>query len=1036
MATIRDRYVLDIDTKGATQNLTRLKGALIAVGGAVVTKQILDITATFEDLRTSLNTVTGSAAAGGAALDKIKDFARTSQFGVEELSKSFIQLKAAGIEPTERLLRTFTDTAAVTTDQLGSLEAITALLSRTTGGGLGLEELERLADRGIPVYRILQEEIGITRQEISEFGQTAEGARTLVEGLLAGLDREFGGATQARLENLSTVMSNFQIALKQVIAEFGEGLAPAVKAIVGDLTNFLDSSEGFAGALGRGIGDLLLSVRNAIAEIADELKIFEAGGLQRAFGELFVGLGEFIEAFQQGVRTLLQGLNAVVSQVARMLNLSDDIEILGKDESVQSRIQELKIAQGYLEDLKAGSPVRGFFEDLLDPGDFLASLGIVNNTLDAQLADVNRQLENLEAGRYINETVKDLDNGTQSAFELSEGIKQLGRDLIAAGEAAELNAAFPQYEDAILRIAAAQERAAQTSGAFLGEPSEVNAIQTQFKSLTDTIADYNQRFLDGLDSQERARIGYAEVRETIAQLNNQLQNNTELTDEQRQQIENAIVVLEREKNALHNVAKSGEFLNDIIQGSKDALRENRAEHEQLVNAIQQLEVQQRSETLASEEGRVALLALQEALAANSAEYDSLTGKVELQNSAISSSVDFYNNLIESARESVREQINAAEAQGRLNEDLAQGKINIDQYAEAKQRLNSILGIVNERTQTYAEYVQEITDRVNDSVRVDEYKARLLEELQEKYGAVANASGIYAQFLDALGVKTDEVADKSKNLVNAIDSVVRASESRAAAALDQEQLIGLEGINRTLKDIELQELRTAEAAKKRIRAQFEGASGVDMSRLNSELARIDAVTQATIESRQRVAQLQEEERLRTEEYQRSFEYGWKNAFDSYKDNATNSAKQAEQIFGRFTKGMEDAIVGFARTGKFSMRDFLADIAEMILRSQIQRLMAQMFGGFNLFGGGGGSSRFAGGFANGGTIPAGQFGLVGENGPEFITGPANITPMGGGSNITLNINAVDAPSFQQLIARDPKFVFAVAEQGRRSIPEMRR
>jgi lysozyme len=37
-----------------------------------------------------------------------------------------------------------------------------------------------------------------------------------------------------------------------------------------------------------------------------------------------------------------------------------------------------------------------------------------------------------------------------------------------------------------------------------------------------------------------------------------------------------------------------------------------------------------------------------------------------------------------------------------------------------------------------------------------------------------------------------------------------------------------------------------------------------------------------------------------------------------------------------------------------------------------------------------SRFAGEFAEGGTIPSGKFGLVGERGPELISGPGQITP----------------------------------------------
>ena len=81
-------------------------------------------------------------------------------------------------------------------------------------------------------------------------------------------------------------------------------------------------------------------------------------------------------------------------------------------------------------------------------------------------------------------------------------------------------------------------------------------------------------------------------------------------------------------------------------------------------------------------------------------------------------------------------------------------------------------------------------------------------------------------------------------------------------------------------------------------------------------------------------------------------------------------------------------------------------------------------------------FGGFFANGGSLPAGKFGIVGERGPELITGPANITPMNGlGGTVNYNINAVDAQSFKSLVARDPEFIHAVATYGGRNIPGRR-
>jgi hypothetical protein len=39
---------------------------------------------------------------------------------------------------------------------------------------------------------------------------------------------------------------------------------------------------------------------------------------------------------------------------------------------------------------------------------------------------------------------------------------------------------------------------------------------------------------------------------------------------------------------------------------------------------------------------------------------------------------------------------------------------------------------------------------------------------------------------------------------------------------------------------------------------------------------------------------------------------------------------------------------------------------------------------------------------------------------------------GGNVTYNINATDAQSFKQLIARDPGFIHAVATKGAKAIP----
>jgi lambda family phage tail tape measure protein len=185
----------------------------------------------------------------------------------------------------------------------------------------------------------------------------------------------------------------------------------------------------------------------------------------------------------------------------------------------------------------------------------------------------------------------------------------------------------------------------------------------------------------------------------------------------------------------------------------------------------------------------------------------------------------------------------------------------------------------------------------------------------------------------------------------------------------------------------------------------------------------------------------DEQTKTAESSRTFAEGWSKAFGEYVDNATNAANQARDVFQKATQGMEDAIVNFAKTGKFEFKNFLASIVEQILRSQIQQTIARVFGG----GGGGGGGVILPflknilGFANGGIIPTNAPVIVGERGPELLMGAAGrqVVPNGQfGGTVVYNINAVDAASFKALVARDPAFIYAVTEQGRATLPRTRR
>jgi lambda family phage tail tape measure protein len=203
-----------------------------------------------------------------------------------------------------------------------------------------------------------------------------------------------------------------------------------------------------------------------------------------------------------------------------------------------------------------------------------------------------------------------------------------------------------------------------------------------------------------------------------------------------------------------------------------------------------------------------------------------------------------------------------------------------------------------------------------------------------------------------------------------------------------------------------------------------------------------------------------------EAQRSFEYGWKKAFATYADNASNAAKLGEQAFVSVTQNLETALDNFVQTGKLKFGDLAKSIISDLLKIQLKAQAMSIFegsgiGGFfsSFFGGGGGGGGLfstapkAGGlklgFADGGDPPVGMASLVGERGPElFVPKTAGtIIPnhqlgsMGGGAQVVYNgpyianMSAIDTQSATQFLSKNKQAVFAANQSATRSLPQSR-
>ena len=294
---------------GATNKLSSsfltFKNAIFAVTayiGSITLRNIINTTTKFQDLRTILSTITKSTESGAEAFRLLNDLSKKSQFDIGQLSNTFITLYNAGINPTEKLLKTFIDTANRTAQPLDTLNDLTRLFAKSTEGGLNLQSLSQLANNGIPVFSELEKKLGLTRDQIQNFAQSSKNATLILNTLLQSFNELYSGTTEDKINNLSIAQSilskrfadfeviiggQFQQSLVTLLNNFGKILETAkpIAIIIGETLNVAIQTLNI---LFEGLNKLLQFLIDLLKELSDLLK---------PVTDLFKSLSDTIELY-------------------------------------------------------------------------------------------------------------------------------------------------------------------------------------------------------------------------------------------------------------------------------------------------------------------------------------------------------------------------------------------------------------------------------------------------------------------------------------------------------------------------------------------------------------------------------------------------------------------------------------------------------------------------------------------------------------------------------------------------------------------
>lgn len=284
-------------TDGLTATFLRLVGPVALVAASVKgLKEAVRVTREFDVLNAQLVTATESAEGAEEAFVAIQDFATETPYDLQQVTSSFARLVNVGLNPSERALISYGNTAA------GMGKGLDQLIEAVADAAVG--EFERLKEFNIKA-RNQGEQISFTFQGVTK--NIRNNAKDIEEYLISLGEVNFAGTMERRMNSLDGALSNFGDAWDKTTLDVSEaGLGDAIE---GSVRTGIEALEELGYHI-RTLNDIgtLADVKRQIADAGIEL--LEADRLRMKFeGE---GDPRKIQLFTDKVarlETRLKGLN-------------------------------------------------------------------------------------------------------------------------------------------------------------------------------------------------------------------------------------------------------------------------------------------------------------------------------------------------------------------------------------------------------------------------------------------------------------------------------------------------------------------------------------------------------------------------------------------------------------------------------------------------------------------------------------------------------------------------------------------------------
>lgn len=397
---------ISADLAGIGKNLQGI-GARLSIGltapltaiGAVGVRSAMQL----ETFSKSLTVLIGDTNRAQAAFEELYEFSANTTFEWRSLTEGTRVLAAFGVE-AEDLVPTLSMLGDVAAGLDTPLEDLAQIFGRVRiTGRAGMEEINRLADRGVPVYTELARVMGVSEGAVRDLVSAGAVGFPQMEQMFVNLTSEGGmffGMMAAQTDTTAGRLARLKDSFEQVTDIIGERLVPAFDKLVAAgqaatdwFVNLDESTQGLLVGLGItlsvtgpilvGIGTLLVQLPKLVASFtalrAAITPLLGPAGILMAAVAGFIALNNAMDAGRQQRQAAQDSFDNLITRMGAYRNeltVTSEAERQAAVEALQRQRRVLEVTiqnqQAFIRSVEADVIAfanKGFFGQLFSFGE-------------------------------------------------------------------------------------------------------------------------------------------------------------------------------------------------------------------------------------------------------------------------------------------------------------------------------------------------------------------------------------------------------------------------------------------------------------------------------------------------------------------------------------------------------------------------------------------------------------------------------------------------------------------------------------------